>query len=84
MNAKIHERKEHSLSVLQSQWQESQKNLGDYLKLYQIHSATLESAVLENTTVLNELANLKSNGIAIGLSLSGVHQSKILQNALKI
>src|SRR5262245_57741481 len=44
----VHERKEHSLAMLERQAAESRALLGDYLRLYQIHSATLESGVLEN------------------------------------
>ncbi len=82
--AAVHEVKEHSLPVLQRQWQESQANLGTYLRLYQIHSATQESGVLENQAVLAELARLKRQGIAIGLSLSGPEQGLVLQRAGEI
>jgi aryl-alcohol dehydrogenase-like predicted oxidoreductase len=83
-HAAVHEVKEHSPAVLQRQWQESQANLGNYLRLYQIHSATLESGVLENQAVLAELARLKRQGIAIGLSLSGPEQGVVLQRAAEI
>ena len=46
-NATVHEVKEHSLSKLNEQWNFS-KQLLPYLKVYQIHSATLETGVLEN------------------------------------
>ena len=62
INAKQHEVKEHSLPVLQRQWQETQANLGGYLSLYQIHSATLDSGVLANSAVHAELARLKGAG----------------------
>ncbi len=79
-----HEVKEHSLPVLQRQWQLSQNNLGKYLNLYQIHSATLDSGVLENNEVLTELARLRHNGSLIGLSLSGTGQADTLWRALEI
>ena len=66
------------------QWKESQETLGEYLDLYQIHSASLESGVLENTAVLNRLAELKSQGIAIGLSSSGAKQGDTLKKALDL
>ena len=56
VNAPVHEVKEHSLAVLRRQRAESAANLGDYLDLYQIHSATRESGVLENPEVLAELS----------------------------
>jgi len=77
-----HEIKDHSLPLLQRQWQESQHHLAGYLRLYQIHSATLESGVLTNAAVLSELALRKAQGVAIGLSLSGPQQAATLAKAL--
>ena len=48
-----HEVKEHSLSKLQEQWSGA-KELLPGLKIYQIHSATFESGVLENKEVLDD------------------------------
>jgi aryl-alcohol dehydrogenase-like predicted oxidoreductase len=84
VEAEKHEVKEHSLAVLRRQWQETQANLGSYLGLYQIHSATLESGVLKNQQVLEELERLKGTGIAIGLTLSGANQADVLYKALEI
>ncbi len=84
VEAEKHEIKEHSLAVLRRQWQETNTNLGKYLGLYQIHSATLESGVLANRDVLEELARLKGDGTAIGLTLSGANQAKVLFKALSI
>lgn len=82
--AETHEVKAHSLAVLQRQWEESRAHLGAHLDLYQIHSATLESRVLDNREVLGELARLKSGGTAIGLSVSGVHQGDVIDQAIDI
>ncbi|MCB8947134.1 MAG: aldo/keto reductase [Ardenticatenaceae bacterium] len=79
-----HEVKDHSLPVLQRQWQKSQQNLGAQLDIYQIHSATLDSGVLENEAVLTELARLRNGGTVIGLSLSGTGQADTLWRALEI
>jgi aryl-alcohol dehydrogenase-like predicted oxidoreductase len=79
-----HEVKEHSLPVLQRQIGESRALLGDYLNLYQIHSATLDSGVLENKEVLAELARLREDGLLIGLSLSGANQAETLQRAMAV
>lgn len=84
VQAKKHEVKEHSLAVLRRQWAESRALLGDYLDLYQIHSATFDSGVLENGEVLAELARLKQEGVAIGLSLSGPRQADVLRAALEV
>ncbi len=84
VEAEHHEIKDHTRPVLQRQWAETQVNLGDYVQLYQIHSATPESGVLSNPEVLHELAHLKSQGIKIGLSLSGPDQSETLRLAMAI
>lgn len=84
VDAEEHEVKEHSVATLDRQWKESQQALGPYLDLYQIHSATLESGVLDNTGVLSRLASLKAEGIYIGLSVSGDQQAQVLQKALAI
>jgi aryl-alcohol dehydrogenase-like predicted oxidoreductase len=82
VDAAVHEVKEHSPAVLGRQWRETQANLGGYLRLYQIHSATLDSGVLDNGEVLAELARLKRQGVAVGLSLSGADQAAVLERAL--
>ncbi len=81
VEADKHEVKEHSLPVLKRQWERS-KQLLPYLQLYQIHSATFESGVLDNQEVLQYLSKLKRDfGIKIGLSLSGTNQGEVLQEA---
>ena len=84
IKAEKHEVKEHSLPVLQRQIRESRALLGDYLNLYQIHSATLDSGVLENKEVLSELARLREDGLLIGLSLSGANQAQTLRRAMAV
>jgi len=84
VEAAVHEVKEHSLAVLQRQWEESQNHFGAHLDLYQIHSATLQSGVLENREVLEELARLKRGGTLIGLSVSGESQGAVIDQALGI
>lgn len=84
VEAEKHEVKEHSVEVLNRQWPESRQLLGEWLGIYHIHSATLESGVLENTQVLDKLWDLKDSGIIVGLSLSGKKQAEILDKALTI
>lgn len=81
IEAEAHEIKKHTLEVLEQQWIKS-SILQPQLKLYQIHSATFESGVLENTAVLNKLAEIKANGTAIGLTLSGANQAEVLEAAM--
>ncbi len=84
VEAAKHEVKEHSRDVLKRQWLESLNELDGYLDLYQIHSATLESGVLRNKEVLDELSKIKYNGTLIGLTVSGPHQAEIIEQALTI
>lgn len=76
--------KDHSLANLQRQWRESGSLLAPWLRLYQTHSATFASGVLDDQAVLAELARLKTEGMAIGLSLSGPDQAAVLQRAATI
>jgi aryl-alcohol dehydrogenase-like predicted oxidoreductase len=84
VDATTHEVKAHELAVLEQQWQETQTNIGPYLQLYQVHSATLESGIFDNTAVLAALADIKHTGVAIGLSLSGARQAQALHRALTV
>ena len=84
IDARFHEVKEHSLENLEAQWRESVALLGNRLRLYQIHSATLESGVLENADVLRRLEELKQQGLLLGLSVSGPRQAEVIQRALQI
>ena len=50
--------KEHSVSKLNEQW-ETSKALCPQLKIYQVHSATLESGILTDTSIHERLFQLK-------------------------
>lgn len=84
VDADVHEVKDHTPATLMRQWAETQYNLGRFLNLYQIHSATEDSGVLENAEVLDALWELKSSGTLIGLTLSGTGQANTLWRALAI
>ncbi|MEO1051576.1 MAG: aldo/keto reductase [Bacteroidota bacterium] len=84
VEADQHEVKEHTLPVLERQWLESLESLGRKPELYQIHSATIESGVLDNAEVLNQLAYIKQEGTYIGLSLSGDRQAETLKRTQEI
>jgi aryl-alcohol dehydrogenase-like predicted oxidoreductase len=77
--AEVHEVKDHSVATLRRQWAESAALLAPYLTLYQIHSATPATGVLEDRAVLAELAGL---GLPVGLSVSGPDQADSVRMAL--
>jgi aryl-alcohol dehydrogenase-like predicted oxidoreductase len=77
----VHEVKDHSSGALDRQWPESAALLGPWLRLYQVHSATPDSGVLDDRAVHRRLADL---GLPVGLSLSGPHQADTLRRALGV
>lgn len=78
-----HEVKDHSLAHFLSQSAETVELLDGHVWLYQIHSATIESGVLDNAEVLAALrAFREEHGVRLGLSLSGVQQAATLRKAL--
>jgi aryl-alcohol dehydrogenase-like predicted oxidoreductase len=84
MDADVHEVKDHSLAALTRQLGESRDLLGGHLDLYQVHSATLDSGVLEDRAVLDALARLRDDGVVVGLSSSGPGQADTIRRALAL
>ena len=76
--------KHHDADTLRRQLEETRALLGDRLALYQIHSATPDSGVLENDAVLRELQDLRATGVAIGVSASGPSQPETIDRAVAL
>ena len=83
MDAEEHEVKDLSAGMLRRQLGETRGLLGEHLGLYQIHSATLGSGVLEDDSVLRELEDLKGEGVSVGLSVTGPRQGETIERAIE-
>jgi aryl-alcohol dehydrogenase-like predicted oxidoreductase len=84
LDAERHEVKDHSLAALRRQGAESLALLGPWLSLYQVHSATLDSPVLSDRAVLDELARMRDLGIRVGVTVSGPSQPELIRRALAV
>lgn len=84
LDAAVHEEKALTRDRFRAQLAESRALLGDRLALYQIHSATVESGCLDDTTLLRALVDARRDGTvrAIGLTLSGPRSAETLRAAL--
>jgi aryl-alcohol dehydrogenase-like predicted oxidoreductase len=84
LDAGTQEVKEHSLAMFTAQLAETRAALGDRLALYQVHSLTLESGLLDDPGLLAALARLRAEGVIIGLTTSGPGQADTLRRALPV
>lgn len=65
--------------------EETKEHIGEYLNLYQVHSATFESGILSNTDVHAALHKCRKEcGWSIGLSVSGPNQDELIREAMQI
>jgi aryl-alcohol dehydrogenase-like predicted oxidoreductase len=76
--------KDLSVETLRRQLGETRELVGDHLSLYQIHSATIESGVLDDAAVLDELRALRASGVAVGLTTTGPDQPAAIERALAV
>jgi aryl-alcohol dehydrogenase-like predicted oxidoreductase len=84
VEADVHEVKDLTAATFRRQLAETRELLGSHLRLYQIHSATLDSGVLDDREVLDELAQLRTTGVLIGLTTSGARQRETIERALEV
>ena len=84
VDAEQHEVKELSLETFRRQRDETRERLGDHLDLYQAHSVTLQSGMLDDQRLLSELATLKERGVRVGLSTSGPDQARTIRRAIGV
>ncbi|MGZ4261164.1 MAG: aldo/keto reductase [Solirubrobacteraceae bacterium] len=76
--------KDLSADTLRRQLAETREQLGEHLTLYQIHSATASSGVLEDPEVRALLAELRSRGVAVGFSATGTEQPDTIRRAIEV
>jgi aryl-alcohol dehydrogenase-like predicted oxidoreductase len=84
MDARVHEHKDLSVQTLTRQIGESRALLGDNLRLYQMHSATIESGVFDNARLIAALSKLRDDGLLIGLTTTGPRQADTIRRALEV
>jgi aryl-alcohol dehydrogenase-like predicted oxidoreductase len=84
MDAEVHEVKDHSLDAFVEQLARTRDVLGNRLDVYHIHSATLETGVLDDPGVLGALARLRAEGVRVGLSTSGPEQARTVRRAMAV
>jgi len=82
--AEVHEVKDHSLAHLETQLAESRALLGLSLRLYQIHSVTPDSPALTDEPLLRRLAQLRDQGLAMGVSVSGPRQAELIERVIAV
>ena len=80
----MHEVKDHSLAAFTEQLAETRALLGDRLDVYHVHSATLETGVLDDAELHRALAALRDTGVRVGVSTSGPEQAAAVRRALAV
>jgi aryl-alcohol dehydrogenase-like predicted oxidoreductase len=76
--------KHHDVETFRRQLDETRRNLGEWLDLYQIHSATPDSGVLEDDAVIGAMSALRGEGVAIGFTVSGTSQAETVRRGVEL
>ena len=84
MDAGTHGVKDHSLAAFTAQWAQTSALLGARVGIYHVHSATLDSGVLDDAAVHRALAGLRKRGVRVGVSTSGPRQADTVRRALAV
>jgi aryl-alcohol dehydrogenase-like predicted oxidoreductase len=84
LDADVHEVKEHSAARFAAQWAETLALLGERVGLYQVHSLTVDSPLFTDEPLVEALAELSANGVAVGFSTSGPAQADAIERAFAL
>nr|WP_166640724.1 aldo/keto reductase [Amycolatopsis sp. SID8362] len=84
LDADVHEVKEHSAARFAAQWAETLALLGERVGLYQVHSLTVDSPLFTDEPLVEALAELAANGVAVGFSTSGPAQADAIERAFAL
>ncbi|SNS35783.1 Predicted oxidoreductase [Geodermatophilus pulveris] len=84
LDAEPHEVKEHTLAAFERQWAESGALLGPWLRLYQVHSLTVDSPLWADRDLLRALAGVRAEGTELGFSTSGPAQADAVRRGLAL
>jgi aryl-alcohol dehydrogenase-like predicted oxidoreductase len=82
--APVQEVKDLSLATFQRQHAETIALLGDRLRLYQVHSLTVESGALEDAALLAALAAQRRRGLLLGITTTGPAQADTVRQAFEV
>jgi aryl-alcohol dehydrogenase-like predicted oxidoreductase len=82
--ATVQEVKDLSLATFERQYRETVALLGDRLRLYQVHSLTIESGALEDAALLAALARRRGDGLLLGITTTGPEQAETIRRALEV
>ena len=84
MSAPVQEVKDLTVATFERQYAETIALLGDRLRLYQVHSVTIESGALDDGSLLASLAEHRRNGLILGITTTGPEQGETIRRALEV
>ena len=83
-DAERQEVKEHTLPAFERQWAQTGALLGPWLRLYQVHSLTVDSPLWADRALLRALAEVRAQGVELGFSTSGPAQADAVRRGLTL
>ena len=84
ISAPVQEVKDLSLTTFERQYAETRALLGDHLRLYQVHSLTIESGAMADVPLLTALARRRREGLLLGITTTGPRQADTVRRALEV